>query len=61
MMPPLPLVRTPSLGCHAGPSPPEPLPDSILSLLPGSKIASSLSAAKSGANAAARHTGMHSK
>src|SRR5262245_23892618 len=37
---PLPLVKTPSLGCHAGPSPPEPSEASTLSLASGSKIVS---------------------
>src|SRR5262245_39381415 len=40
MMCPLPLERTPSVGCHAGPSPPAPPAASTLSLAPGSKIGS---------------------
>src|SRR5262245_7577086 len=42
---PLPLERTPSSGCHAGPSPPAPPSASTLRVAPGSKIGSSAASA----------------
>src|SRR4051812_5860849 len=43
---PLPLERTPSLGCQAGPSPPAPPFASTWSVAPGAKIGSSAADAR---------------
>src|SRR6185312_2259644 len=53
-MPPRPLVRMPSIGSQAGPSPAEPFSASTLSFAPAAKIGSSAIATNGEATASAK-------